>query len=350
MTILSNFAPRMKDAPRSGKPRISARKQHGISLIELMIAITLGLLIVAVLTTLFVNNSANRREIDRAAGILENGRYAISVLKSDLALAGYYGTLSTPTGTDTTVACSSAVADWKNSLAVHVHGSNQQGTTASDLDSCFTGLTARKSGTDAIVIMRSSTCVAGPTAETGCTAQGSSGSVAYLQVSECGDEYVTTPFVLDLGSASTFTLKKRVSGGLTCAAAGTAPIRQFYKSLYYVDESNNLIRADQSVGGAFTASTLVEGIENIQLQYGFDTNNDGTADVYDTAPPAGNTWADAMGVRVWILARASSATVGYSSDKSFVMDDYSVTPTDSFKRHVFSTYISFINPAGKRFK
>lgn len=321
-----------------------------MSLVELMIAVALGLLVVAVLTILFVNTSANRREIDRTAGILENGRYALAILKSELAQAGYYGTLAVPTGTDENVACSSTIADWKNSLAIHVHGSNQLGATANALDSCFSGLPARKSGTDAIVITRASTCVAGPTAEAGCTAKTTSGSTAYLQVSECGDEYETTPFVLDIGSATTFTLKKRITGGLTCDTAGTAPIRLLYKSLYYVDESNNLIRADQAIGGSFTATTLTEGIENIQLQYGFDTNSDGTADQYATTPPGGKTWADAMGVRVWILARAPTATPGYAGNKAIEMDDYSTTPSDSFKRHVFSSYINFTNPAAKRFK
>lgn len=325
-------------------------KQKGVSLIELMIAITLGLMVVAVLTTLFVNNSANRREIDRAAGILENGRYALSVLKSEVAQAGYYGTLSSPTGTNATVICSDTIANWRNSMAIHALGSNHQGTTAGSLDTCLSGLPARKSGTDAIIIQRASTCVGGPTAETGCTAKSTAANVAYLQVSECGEEYVSTPFVLDIGSATTFTLKKRTSGALTCQAAGTAPIRLFYKSLYYVDGSNNLIRADQAVGGPFTATTLVEGIENIQFQYGFDTNDDGTADQFDTTPPTGKTWADAMGVRVWILARAPTATPGYSNDKAIVMDDYSATPSDSFKRHVFSSYINFVNPSGKRFK
>lgn len=323
-------------------------EQKGVSLVELMIAITLGLLVVAVLTTLFVNNSANRREIDRAAGILENGRYALSILKSEFAQAGYYGTLSTPTGTDASVICSNTIANLRNSLAIHVVGSNHQGATVASLNTCLTGLPARKSGTDAIVIQRASTCVAGPTADTGCTAKSTAANVAYLQVSECGEEYVTTPFVLDTGSATTFTLKKRTAGALTCQAAGTAPIRLFYKSLYYVDESNNLIRADQAVDGTFAATTLAEGIENIQFQYGFDTNGDGTADEFTTTPST--SWADAVGVRVWILARAPTATPGYSNDKVIVMDDYSVTPSDSFKRHVFSSYIGFINPSGKRFK
>ncbi|WP_305073701.1 PilW family protein [Propionivibrio sp.] len=332
--------------------------QCGLTLVELMVAIALGLLVLAALTALFVNTSANRREIDRAAGILENGRYALSVLRDDLALAGYYGTLATPAGTVATTSCSNSVADWSDSLTFHVRGSNQNDT---NLDACFSGTTLppRKADSDAIVIYRASTCVSGPTAETGCDPKTSSASEAYIQVSECGSEYVTTPFVLDLGSAATFaTLKKRLAGGIACDVNGTAPIRRFYKSLYYVDTSNNLVRADMvaaAVAGtpAYTVTTLADGIENIQFQYGFDTNNDGTADEFHQSPGACSTactWSDAMGVRIWILVRAPTATPGYSNDKELVMDDYSVTPSDSFKRHVFSSYIGFVNSSGRRFK
>jgi len=351
-------------------PRFSARQasgyrlpsslieQRGVTLVELMISITLGLLVLAALTTLFVNTSANRREIDRAAGVLENGRYALSVLQDDLSLAGFYGTLSVPTGTVATTACSNLVTDWKDSLTFHVRGSNQDDTA---LAACFTGttLTPQKANTDVIVIQRASTCVSGPTAEAGCAAKTASTNEAYIQVSECGSEYVTTPLVLDLGNAATFaTLKKRLAGGVTCDVDGSAPIRRFYKSLYYVDTSNNLIRADMAAAAAattpvYTVTTLAEGVENIQFQYAFDTNNDGTADQFGQSPAdcsSSCSWSDAMGVRVWILARAPSSTPGYSNDKQLVMDDYSVTPSDSFKRHVFSSYIGFVNSSGKRFK
>lgn len=349
-------------ASDGGKLRELLPLQRGVSLIELMVAIALGLVVLAALSALFLNTSANRREIDRAAGVLENGRYALSVLKADLAMAGYYGTLSASWGTNDAVACSDQLSHWADSLSYHVRGSNQDDTS---LDACFAGtaLPARKPGTDALVVQRASTCIAGPVAESGCEGMAAANEIAYLQVSECGDEYTelvnlsTPPFRLARGtSASQFAvLKKRKAGATSCAADGTAPIRRFYKSLYYVDTSNNLIRADMLaslVAGipAYAWTVQAENIESLQFQYAFDTNADGSAEVFGAAPPTGSSWADAMGVRIWLLARASSATPGYANDKAIVMDDYSATPTDSFRRHVFSSYVGFVNPAGKRFK
>jgi type IV pilus assembly protein PilW len=75
-------------------PRRAAR---GFTLAELMIAMAIGLVLLAGLTTLFVRNTNAQGEIEKANRQVENGRYAISVLSEDLANAGYYGEFN-PTG------------------------------------------------------------------------------------------------------------------------------------------------------------------------------------------------------------------------------------------------------------
>ena len=78
MTKLKNLLP----------PRAPRAIQGGFSLIELMIAITLGLLIMSGLTTIFVKNSQARSEIERSNRQLESGRYAMALLTDDLRMAG----------------------------------------------------------------------------------------------------------------------------------------------------------------------------------------------------------------------------------------------------------------------
>ena len=65
--------------------------QAGLSLIELMVAMTIGLLIFAGLATLFSNASSSQHELRRTSQQIENGRYAMDVLIQDLQLAGYFG-------------------------------------------------------------------------------------------------------------------------------------------------------------------------------------------------------------------------------------------------------------------
>ena len=72
------------------------RQQAGFSLVELMVALALGLLILVGLSTLFANTSVARGEIDKACRQIENGRFALQTLTDDIRHAGYYGALAFP--------------------------------------------------------------------------------------------------------------------------------------------------------------------------------------------------------------------------------------------------------------
>src|SRR5687767_120670 len=74
---------------RSGRP---LWRQAGLSLVELMVAMTISLVILAALVALFTNTSRSNREFARANGMIESGRLAIQVLEADILHAGYWGT------------------------------------------------------------------------------------------------------------------------------------------------------------------------------------------------------------------------------------------------------------------
>src|SRR5207237_5124965 len=64
-------------------------RPRGYSIIELMVAITISLIILAALVGLFAGNSRERGEIERANQQTENGRYALQIIGDDLRGAGY---------------------------------------------------------------------------------------------------------------------------------------------------------------------------------------------------------------------------------------------------------------------
>src|SRR5205085_12309488 len=77
-------------------------RPRGYSIIELMVAITISLIILAALVGLFAGNSRERGEIERANQQTENGRYALQIIADDLRGAGYLaaftpGTAASPT-------------------------------------------------------------------------------------------------------------------------------------------------------------------------------------------------------------------------------------------------------------
>src|SRR5213082_3177291 len=65
--------------------------QRGFSLVEMMIAMTIGLMITAGLVTVFANTSNSQAELRRTSQQIENGRYAMDVLSQDLQVTGYFG-------------------------------------------------------------------------------------------------------------------------------------------------------------------------------------------------------------------------------------------------------------------
>ncbi|HEX6733311.1 MAG TPA: PilW family protein, partial [Azonexus sp.] len=201
---------------------------------------------------------------------------------------------------------------------------------------------------------------------------------AYLQVSECGDEYLTTPVRVSTDS-TTLTLRSTIlptgsATSPTCSTtAGTvAPIRKFYRSIYYIDDANVLWRLDVDAGSAAsppgTPVQIASGIDNMQIEYGLDNNADGAPDTFSSDPTAAE-WALVVGARVSLLVSAESSAPGYSDDKTYNLGDicslppgttscaapYSAntavvrtTSEQRFNRHVFSSYITFGNVVGRR--
>src|SRR5688572_9551627 len=72
-------------------------RQRGLSLIELMIAITLGLVLMAGVTQMFLSSQTVFHTQQAMSRIQENGRLGMAFMAKDIREAGYMGCLSDPT-------------------------------------------------------------------------------------------------------------------------------------------------------------------------------------------------------------------------------------------------------------
>ncbi|PWK92847.1 PilW family protein [Fulvimonas soli] len=73
----------------------SLRRQSGLTLIELMVAMVLGLIVAAGIVTVFLSTSNSNRAQTQMARLQEEGRFAVTQLKDDLRMAnGQYCTNS----------------------------------------------------------------------------------------------------------------------------------------------------------------------------------------------------------------------------------------------------------------
>jgi type IV pilus assembly protein PilW len=335
--------------------------QRGLSLIEMMISITLGLIILAGLTAIFVSNSRARSEIERSNRQIENGRHALQLLSDDIQLAGYYAEFD-PSALTLPLAlpdpCATDLATLRGALPLHVQGYDN----ASVIPSCLSDV---KPGTDILVIRRASTCEAG----FGDCDPIASNQTPYFQASLCSSpaelnfvivnnsSYSGHIYTLDT-SPSSMTLHKR-----DCTTI--AALHRYRTHIYFIANNNNpgdgiptLKRAELSAGPAFTIVPLVDGIENLQLQYGIDLPTiDGTPDSYNAAPAAVGDWAAVVSVRINLLARNTEKTSGYNaSAKTFTLGYdaggalISFTPPagDNYKRHAYQSEVRMNNPAGRQ--
>ena len=73
-------------------------KQKGLTLIELMVSLVLGLLITAIVIAMFAQTKRNYNQDEEIAHMQENGRFAIQMLANEVAHAGFLGNMHFSTG------------------------------------------------------------------------------------------------------------------------------------------------------------------------------------------------------------------------------------------------------------
>jgi len=126
---------------------MSRRSQRGLTLVELMVGLALGLIVTAALLLLLANASANGQNLARAGTQIENGRYVSELLREEVRLAGFFGETSVSGALyETPDPCSVAPTGWNG--APFTLPTPVQGYAAADVLGC---LVNRKAGTQSIL-------------------------------------------------------------------------------------------------------------------------------------------------------------------------------------------------------
>lgn len=332
--------------------------QRGLSLVELMISITIGLLILAALSSLLVNQIKTRTELDKSNRMIDNGRYALEVLTDNLSLAGYYGEFEPSSGVPPIPAalpdpCTLNTDAMEDALQLAVQGYNAAAQT-SQISSLPCGFTyaggsdsSLKAGSDILVIRRASTAkpiVAGAALA----------GTHYLQASR----YHLDAERFKVSTDPTALTLRKLNPDSTIA---TADLRNFMVQVYFVSPHNAVgdgiptlkrREIDQSNPSTnqFVVTPLVEGIEYMQVDYGLDSDNDGAPNSYVPAP-ALEDWPNVVTVKINILARNAEESRGYTDTKTYTLGSagtFGPFNNDHYKRHAYTKFIRLINPAGRR--
>ena len=85
----------MKLTPASKRRKIAIcaplKMIGGFTLIELMIAMVIGIVILLALSGVFLNTSRTNTELAKTNSVIENGRFTLQLLQDDLVHAGFWG-------------------------------------------------------------------------------------------------------------------------------------------------------------------------------------------------------------------------------------------------------------------
>ena len=352
----------------------SLHRQRGMTLIELMISMTIGLIMLAALTVLIVQQSSTQAELEKSSRQIENGRYAMYLLNEDVQMAGYYGEFSGTIAVPGALPdpCLTTASDLEAAMVFPVQGYDFP-NASTVRPSCIEAAN-HVPGTDILVVRRVE-----PATSTLAVAAAAAGGQVYLQsgLTTSGLEFNKKLGTgADAAGTSAFTLVNK--------DGTTASLRKFVVRIYFVSPCSVMagtactsaddggkpiptlkMRELSAAGGTTTLSItpLVEGIENLQIDYGIDTTGDGSPDgQFLSTPAAVAGWANAVALRVHLLARNNELSAGYVDPKTYAMGYNSaaavqtVAPvTDTYgnnvrpyKRRVFSQLIRVVNPSSRR--
>jgi type IV pilus assembly protein PilW len=329
-----------------------AHEARGFSLIELMIALVIAGVLLLGMSAYFVSSSRIYSETERTSRQIENGRYATALIAEEVRHAGFYGEVGNLTTLPVSSAiampgavpsiCAFSLADVKAALPLPIQGLDVPGSTPGCLPDYV-------SGTDVLVVRRANT-----TTVTAASVGATTGY--YTQTAFCAT--ANPVFVVDQAN---FTLT-----GKDCATV--QPVRQLHTYIYYVARCSigtnadgtckstdptvpTLKRAEPTSDGTFVYSPLVEGIENLQIEYGLDTNADGVAESFTASPSSVTDWSRVAALRIHVLARNTETSAGYTDTKTYQLGlnadgtANNLTPGGAFRRHVYTQVVRVQNPS-----
>ena len=331
------------------KDRRGLHRQQGVTLVELMIALAIGLLVTVAMLKVYVDASRMYRFNEGLARVQENGRFALEFIRRDVRVAGFWG-------------CNSDTVPWPgiktdSNAYIDVDAGDIAGTSDDGLNSSdsltfrsATGsgalVTADMSGTDGTITVDSASALA-------------TGTAALISDCENGDLFQITD----------------ISGKVLVHAAGTnanklPDLQKAYTAgarVYNAREITFSIQNDPSSGAPTLyrevigegAQPLVEGIENMQILYGEDTdadadgaNGDGTANRYVDFGVDDDFDPDRIvSVRISLLARSINNNLT-TEPSPYIYPPWanppiSTTPDkdDKHLRKIFTTTITLRNKA-----
>jgi type IV pilus assembly protein PilW len=328
-------------------------------LVELMVALTIGCLLVAAALTIYAQGSSASRVNETVARLQEQGRYALSVLEADVELAGFYGFTNLP---ETFRLVSGGNPDAVRATALQMRQSGPAvaglppGTHSCGINYALDVMMPVQ-GSNSVFALACAPYGAGAAAET---------DTLTLRRADTRDS------VAEAGRLQIYSsrLTSRTSQFLITDGNAPGPIDMDHRVLnlvvraYYIAADSvsrpgfpaMRVKSLTRSGGnlIFDEDEVMTGIEDLQVQFGIDTgdyDNDGAIDSgadedRDGIPePSGRITRyvspDFPGleryqvgaVRIWLRIRAEEPEVGFTDGRTYQYAEVNYTPSGADRQY-----------------
>lgn len=325
----------------------------GISLVEIMVSMIIGLVVLAGILYSYTGNRAASQFNENMSRIQEGGRIAMDVISNDLRMASFTGcakagnvkVVDVPNVTTQQLTQGVWAAPYSDAEAAAIVNSGAFVGKDSDVLRIF-GSTGSGAGIETPLANVSSDLEVGSGSVIGQISNG-----AYLIVSDCQvADLFTASGVVTAGATTTISAP---AGGFSKTYGEDALVIQYGgNKTYYLRKAANpdgSIRLDSAGDPIFSlfqdGVELVEGVDQFRVCLGIDNALDGTVDEY-VIPEKVVDWANVTAVQVDMLLHSISPNaLDDEVDQSFTLcnDPAPLVKSDRRIYKLFSTNIALRN-------
>ncbi len=340
---------------------ISRNQQRaGFSLIELMVALSLGVLLIAGLLHIFLGNKGAYNVQEGLSRLQENGRVVDNFIRYDLRMTTLQGCnnpglftplylVSTPALNETfdptivVTGYQSVGASWSPALPAWLTSNIALGTSivpGTDV------LVIRRQGEQAVHLAQnmvaSTDNVILPN-----VANFVAGNIIFITDCENTDIFRATAGTT--ATTITHTAASNTTSSLSKAYQTDARVSVMQTNAYYIKNTGRINNVGNPILALYrqkidgTEEELVPGVENMQIIYGINTDGDSSTDTFLTADAvtANNQWSQVDSISISFLLDTINDVNNKS--QSYTYNGATVTPTDKMLRRVWNSYIKIRN-------
>lgn len=358
---------------------VRAAKQGGFSIVELMVAVTISLIMFAVIIELFASNKEAYRIQEGSSVLNENARFAVSHLQYFMRLADHWGGIEADNVSVDAGVPSPLATDCTGAAVVsNVGFRGFNGAASAPLD-CITAANYEP-GTDAFFIRYGAAHEdARAVSDTSVPVLNGVPSIpddseepikaSYFGSANGGGLWVRT--VLGRRSVIFQNTDLAALDNDIYSAADPDPLSvtnyRFQSMLYYIRACSNpasgsnagacdsgddgvptLVRMTLNPDLSFTEQDVVAGVEDMQLLYGVDDDEDFVAESYETAAnvQASGDWDKVVSVRVSLIVANVQRDNTITDTKTYYTLDTTFTPpaeARNFRRQQFDFTVQIRN-------